>query len=168
MPAFGVLAHLLEEMARVVTQLNPEEYCGSAVPGVSGSIGGHVRHCLDHVHALELGLERGMVDYDQRRRNTSIEREREIAVLGLMAAAARANEIADTSLGRRVVVRSLISASGQSVEGASTVARELAFVISHTIHHNAQIALLAHRAGPSRLPECFGVAPSTSVLAGAA
>jgi uncharacterized damage-inducible protein DinB len=155
-------------MARVVAQLTPEEYAGSDLPGVSGSIGGHVRHCLDHVRALELGLERGLVDYDYRRRNTGVEHDREAAVLSLMAAASRAAGVSDTALRSAVVVRSLISTCGISVEGASSVARELAFVISHPIHHNAQIALLAHRAGARRLPKRFGIAPSTPVLAGAA
>jgi uncharacterized damage-inducible protein DinB len=54
------------------------------------------------------------------------------------------------------------------LDAPSSVARELAFVISHTIHHNAQIALLAHRLGSRRLPPGFGVAPSTPAMAGAA
>jgi uncharacterized damage-inducible protein DinB len=167
-PAFGALARLLEEMARVVVQLTPEEYGGSDIAGVSGSIGSHVRHCLDHVRALEFGVDRGLVDYDHRRRNTAVEHDRETAVLSLMAAASRAAGIPEAALRRTVVVRSLISACGISVEAASSVARELAFVVSHTIHHNAQIALLAHRAGAARLPRRFGVAPSTPVLEGAA
>jgi len=67
-----------------------------------------------------------------------------------------------------VVVRTLVAIDGPVVEAVSSVARELAFVVSHTIHHNAQIALLAHRLGSSRLPRRFGVAPSTPALAGAA
>lgn len=168
MTAFSALSDLLQQMAMAVSQLAPEQYTDSHVPGISGSIGGHVRHCLDHVRALELGLERGLVDYDARRRNTAVERDREAAVLALMSAAARLRMLANETLGRTLVVRSLIAESGPTVECASTVARELAFVISHTIHHSAQIALLAHRVGSGRLPRRFGVAPSTRALAGAA
>jgi hypothetical protein len=166
--ALSALAGLLKETARVVGQLAPEEYTDSDVPGISGSIGGHVRHCLDHVRALELGIERGLVDYDARRRDPNIETEREAAVLSLMAAASRLLGVPDDALRRVVVVRSLVTTGGPVLEAASSVARELAFVISHTIHHNAQIALLAHRVGSSRLPRRFGVAPSTPALAGAA
>jgi uncharacterized damage-inducible protein DinB len=63
-----------------------------------------------------------------------------------------------------VNVRSQIDAGGQSVWAGSTVARELAFVISHTVHHSAAIALLATRMGPCRLPARFGLAPSTPAL----
>ena len=118
--------------------------------------------------ALELGLERGLVDYDQRCRDLSVERDREAAILALLAAAARLARVSDAALGRSVVVRSLIASCGRSVEGVSSVARELAFVVSHTIHHNAQVALLAHRLGTARLPGRFGVAPGTPALAGAA
>ena len=155
--ALFALADLLTDTARVVAQLAPEEYTDSDVPGISGSIGGHVRHCLDHVRALELGIERGLVDYDARRRDIGIEREREAAALSLLAAASRL-----------LVVRTLVAIDGPVVEAVSSVARELAFVVSHTIHHNAQIALLAHRLGSSRLPQRFGVATSTPALAGAA
>ena len=165
---FTALSDLLREMACAVSQLAPEEYTDSEVPGISGSIGGHVRHSLDHVRALEAGLEHGRVDYDTRHRQTAIEHDRETAVLALMAAAARFHALDTAVLSRTVTVRSLLARDGRSVEGASSIARELAFVVSHTIHHNAQIALLAHRIGSGRLPSRFGVAPSTPVLAGAA
>jgi uncharacterized damage-inducible protein DinB len=166
--AFSALADLLREMACAVSQLAPEEYTDSEVPGISGSIGGHVRHCLDHVHALERGLEHGYVDYDARHRQTVVERDREHAALALMGAAARFSTLDEQALTRAVTVRALLARDGRQVQSASSVGRELAFVVSHTIHHNAQIALLAHRLGSSRLPPRFGLAPSTPLLAGAA
>jgi hypothetical protein len=44
----------------------------------------------------------------------------------------------------------------------SSLEREVSFVVAHTIHHCATIAVLAG-IGPERLPERFGVAPSTPV-----
>ena len=46
----------------------------------------------------------------------------------------------------------------------STLRRELAFVISHTVHHQALIAMLLAVAG-LQVPESFGLAPSTPRLA---
>jgi hypothetical protein len=40
------------------------------------------------------------------------------------------------------------------------VGRELAFVLSHTVHHNALIAVMALTLGVS-IPDRFGYAPST-------
>ena len=42
----------------------------------------------------------------------------------------------------------------------STVGRELAYVLSHTIHHNAIIGSMVKALG-GVLPERFGYAPST-------
>ncbi|MDH4063083.1 MAG: hypothetical protein OEW19_01685 [Acidobacteriota bacterium] len=167
-PAAGALAELLVETGRVVAQLTTEAYAAPGVPRISGSIGGHVRHCLDHVLALERALETGEVDYDERRRHTEVERDRELAVIALAAAARRLEQIEDAALDRPLAVRSCIAPDGRSVRGRSSVARELAFVISHTIHHHAQIALLADRLGACRLPTRFGLAHSTPNPAGAA
>lgn len=166
--SFSALASLLTEAARAIAQLTPAEYTGSEVQGISGSIGGHVRHCLDHVLTFERGLETGVVDYDARRRRTAIESDRELGVLSLMSAAMRLARHTDAALTQPLVVRVVLANGGPIVECRSSVARELAFVISHTIHHAAQIALLAHRVGASRLPERFGLAPTTPSLAGAA
>lgn len=168
MTAFGTLADLLHQLAVVASQLAPDEYADSDVPGVSGSIGGHVRHCLDHVRALEQGLERGLIDYDTRRRESTVARDREAAVLSLLSASARLRAVPDDVLTRTVVVRAMLAENGHSVEALSSAARELAFVVNHTIHHHAQIALLAHRMGSTRLPARFGLAPGTPALAGAA
>ena len=60
--ALFALGELLEDTARVIAQLAPDEYTDSDVPGVSGSIGGHVRHCLDHVRALEVEVVSAYAD----------------------------------------------------------------------------------------------------------
>jgi hypothetical protein len=46
------------------------------------------------------------------------------------------------------------------VEVLSSLEREVSFVIAHTIHHCATIAVLAG-VTPERLPDRFGIAPST-------
>jgi uncharacterized damage-inducible protein DinB len=165
---FGALSLVLTEMACVIAPLTQPEFAESGIAGISGSIGGHVRHCLDHVLTLERGLETGLMDYDHRRRQTPLERDRELAVLSLTAAAVRLERHTDLALHQPVVVRSILSHSGPTVECRSSVGRELAFVIGHTIHHSAQIALLAHRMGAVRMPDRFGLAPATPSFAGAA
>lgn len=54
----------------------------------------------------------------------------------------------------------MISPSGDSVTGWSTLARELAFVVSHTIHHQAIIGVLLAIHGHA-VPERFGHSPAT-------
>jgi hypothetical protein len=52
-------------------------------------------------------------------------------------------------------------APGHSVTGWSSRARELAFVVSHTIHHQAIIALLLEMQGIGIESKDFGYSPST-------
>ncbi len=58
---------LLDQLATVVAQLDDSHYRVARAREVSGSVGGHVRHCLDHVAALVRGLDNGHVDYDDGR-----------------------------------------------------------------------------------------------------
>jgi uncharacterized damage-inducible protein DinB len=54
----------------------------------------------------------------------------------------------------------MISPAEDAVTGWSTLARELAFVVSHTIHHQAIIGLLLAVHGHT-VPDRFGHSPST-------
>ena len=67
----------------------------------------------------------------------------------------------DRTLDQPVAVAAVMSVHGVSVTGWSTMARELAFVMSHTIHHQAIVALLLEQHGTGIPSERFGYAPST-------
>lgn len=152
---------LLRELAGVVAQLSPEQYVRRADDVFfKGTVGGHVRHCLDHARALLDGMEAGLIDYDHRARGTVIESDPlaardEIRRLRHLAEAA-ATRPASTAL--RVAI--MPTRDGEAVELESTLGRELAFVLSHTIHHNATIKGMAVAMGVP-LPQAFGYAPST-------
>jgi uncharacterized damage-inducible protein DinB len=160
MTATEALATVLDDLAAVVDSLTDGQYADSAVPGVSGSVGGHVRHCLDHVRALERAIETGMVDYDSRQRDALIEIDRTLASSLLLSARRRSAMVPASVLARPVAVRTRLHAGTAPVEVLSSLGREVSFVIAHTIHHCATIAVLAG-VTPERLPERFGVAPST-------
>jgi len=164
MTATDALAAVLDDLAAVVDSLSDAQYADSAIPGVSGSVGGHVRHCLDHVRALERAIESGVVDYDARDRDTIVELDRTLAWSLLWSARRRAASVPDAALARPVVVRTRMHAGMAPVEVLSSLEREVSFVIAHTIHHCATIAVLAG-VTPERLPERFGIAPSTPAVA---
>ena len=60
----------------------------------------------------------------------------------------------------KAVLTILLDPAGEPTRVDTTLGRELAFVISHTIHHNALIAILVKLLGHS-VPATFGYAPST-------
>ncbi len=53
-----------------------------------------------------------------------------------------------------------MGATAPSIAVPTSLGRELAFVMSHTIHHNALIGVIAKLLGID-VPERFGYAPST-------
>jgi uncharacterized damage-inducible protein DinB len=160
-PAFHALADLLAQVADVVRELPDDAYVAAGPRGVSGSVGAHVRHCLDHVLALEHALGAREIDYDARRRGGGVETDRWAAIAALDAARARVLTLDDRWLARFVRVRTQLTRHGRPVVTRSTIGRELAFVISHTIHHNATINVLLHQQAGHDTPPGFGYAPST-------
>jgi uncharacterized damage-inducible protein DinB len=159
-PATEPLARLIEELACVVGMLSDAQYVQKPVGVVPSSVGGHVRHCLDHVRALLVAAESGQLDYDRRERGTPVESSRDAALAAAAECAAALRRLSPASLDRPLRVDVLLTADGAPHVFRSSVGRELAYVLSHTIHHNALIAAMVKTLG-GELPERFGYAPST-------
>lgn len=136
------------------------EYAANPVGVFPSSIGSHVRHCLDHVEALLAGAVCGHIDYDQRERGTQIERCRSAAIEAIEGMKRRLYRFEDAAIDRPLTVSIMLSGSDPPVEYASGLGRELAYVLSHTIHHNAIIGAMAKTLGRP-VPDRFGYAPST-------
>ena len=162
MNAFQVLALALDQVAAAIRPLAPRDFARRA-RATSGSIGSHVRHCLDHVEALERALARGVCCYDDRVRGTAVEDDPAMACARIAACRMRLSALDQTLLPRPLSLSSRISADGIIVQAPTTVAREVAFVISHTVHHAALIAVLLEDLG-CEWPDRLGLAPTTPML----
>lgn len=150
----------MTQLSDLVSTLSPEQYNAQPESTRCGAIGGHVRHVLDHLVAWLKGMEHGQLNYDDRQRATDIEHDPIAALHAINHHTARLAEIDDAMLAARVEVLTSMTRCGGLVRLPSTHARELAFVFSHTIHHNAIIGTIA-RALKVHLPDHFGTAPST-------
>lgn len=160
--AAEVLIALLGELADVVRRIAPAIYVAEPVPGVSGSIGAHVRHVLDHVAAFAAADSSSVLSYDSRERGTAVEREASAALRHIVELQQALERLGHRPTDEPIEVSALVAAGQAPVKGWSTRGRELAFVVSHTIHHQAIIAMLMAAAGGSA-PARFGYAPSTPV-----
>jgi uncharacterized damage-inducible protein DinB len=154
------LASLLAELADVLALLTDAQYVQKPVGVIPSSVGGHVRHCLDHVKALLCGVDTGRVDYDRRDRATTIETDRRAALESIRQYASALVELESEAGNLPVRVSVLMTSDGAPAEVRSSVGRELAYVLSHTIHHNALLAAMVRTLGGTP-PERFGYAPST-------
>jgi hypothetical protein len=144
----------------VIVELTDEGYVRRPVGAIASSIGSHVRHCLDHVQAVLDAVMSGTVNFDHRQRGADVERSR--------TAALRVIERHETELTRLATrrewppVRIVTEATGltSSLNLPSCLARELVFVLSHTVHHCALIRVAVETLGRT-VPDYFGYAPST-------
>lgn len=150
----------LDQLRLLLLECTDEQYTAAPVASYSSSIGAHVRHCLDHVAALVVGVERGFVDYDQRERGTDVENDRSAALDAMQLLCERVNAFSEEMIGWPITLTVMATADGACVDVPTSVGREAAFVQSHTIHHQAIIGAICTHLGVA-LPPRFGYAPAT-------
>jgi len=161
------LFSLLVQMRTMIERMDDDAYAMPAPGRSSGGVGGHVRHCLDHIGALMHATHSGVVEYDRRVRGTEVETCRMAALQQIAELAGNLVRLDASVLDEPLLVESQIDPAGAIILTRSTVCREVAFVISHTIHHNAIVAqLLASR--DVDLDARFGLAPATPLDTSAA
>jgi hypothetical protein len=153
-------AELLEQARELVLKLDADVFARGG-PAGSASVGAHLRHCLEAFESLFAGLARGRVNYDDRRRDARVENEPLIALERIEALrAVLLDEITlrpDAPLRARADEPELPPGEGFV---ASTLARELRALASHSVHHFAVMALQLRVAGIP-VDTRFGVARST-------
>ncbi|MGA2051836.1 MAG: DinB family protein [Opitutales bacterium] len=149
----------LEQGIALLRRLSPAQYVARSPACFNSSIGGHIRHNHDHFACFFDGLPRSEVDYDARTRDPRIETDPVHAALRLADAVHALTGLDGSALSRDLYVK-MDSGSDARAWTCSTAARELQFLISHTIHHYAMIAVICHGLCVT-LDPAFGVAPST-------
>jgi uncharacterized damage-inducible protein DinB len=158
------LSRLLDDLADVLCRVSPTTYTGRSFPGVSGSIGQHVRHILDHVAGLCATVPSGLLSYDRRERGTDVEADVSVALRTIVHLKAALTKLEHYDEDAPITLTSVLSHGTMPVAAQSSLAREILFVISHTVHHQALIAVLLSAAGRT-VPNTFGLAPSTPLSA---
>jgi uncharacterized damage-inducible protein DinB len=105
------------------------------------------------------------LSYDHRERGTNVETDVDAALRSirrLTSTLAVMRSCEDEAM----TMISMLVPGGEPIAVRTTLRRELVFVVSHTIHHQALIGLLLSAAGGG-VPQDFGLAPSTPRLASA-
>jgi len=152
---------ILDQGADLLRALPAATYTRKVPAVFDASIGGHIRHCLDHFLSLLRDLGASEVNYDHRQRDPRVENEPDFARALTLQLRALLLELSEETLARPVTARCEVSYShGHSPATGSSFGRELVYAIAHAIHHYALIAVMARLMG-AELPAHFGVAPST-------
>jgi hypothetical protein len=124
-------------------------------------LGAHLRHVIEHYEALVFPAAHGLVDYDSRARDPELEGNPAWASERLLALHTQLGAWPALALHLPVQVHGQAGSAGEfSFAVASSIARELAFLASHTVHHFALLAPYCRQHGIPT-PADFGQAPST-------
>lgn len=152
---------ILDQGLEMLRALDDDDY-GRPAAGGRASAGAHLRHVIDYYRCFLGGLAGRRIDYDARDRDPGIESSTEVAGAAIAAIVAGLDKLDASDAGTAVEVKVDTAAAAGSglVWSRSSVGRELQFLLSHTVHHYALIAMTLRGAG-IELGEDFGVAPST-------
>jgi len=151
--------HYLNQAATLLDRLDDKLYSQPVDNFYGSSVGGHLRHCIEHYFSFLRGMESGRVDYDDRRRDERIETGTAEAAKALDKISSELGSLLEGGVPVGLLVK--MDCGFEEIEWQpSTMGRELQFLVSHTVHHFAMIGGIC-RALEVALDDSFGVAPST-------
>lgn len=150
----------LLELKHLLNTIDSDQFTQKSKLLSGASISQHIRHILEFYLCLINGTKNGVVNYDNRKRNTQIENDIDFANESI-------NEIYNNLdlLKNDVNITlegnfSLNDSSKISIE--SSLNRELSYCLEHSIHHQALIKIgLIEQNLQYLINEEFGIAPST-------
>lgn len=156
---------VLEQGRCLLQQLTDTQYTSAVETYACSSIGAHFRHMLDMYLAVMPALAARntaqVVDYDVRRRGAQVETCRHAAIAELDKFRQQLDG-RTTRLDTVVTVKTEVCIeTTQRAMMQSTLARELAFVSTHAVHHFALIKVIAKMLGAS-VDSDVGLAPASA------
>lgn len=159
-PVIHASQALLNDLKKVVSDLDATAYAGAQDVLSGASVGQHVRHLLEFYQCLLGQCLNGRVNYSLRVRELQLEQSAEYASGVCDDLICQLQYLdGDQSL---ILDMDDLDIQADAVSVPSSLARELIYCVEHAIHHMAIIKIGIMLQNPQfTLPEGFGVAPST-------
>jgi len=150
----------LIEIKMLILQLTKEQYVYNSKMISGATIGQHIRHILEFYQSVLNGMDIKSINYDNRNRNLLIETDKDFAIQII--------DSINTNLSLDMLDESFIlegnfcAEEGKQIQIQTTLFRELAYCLEHSIHHQALIKVgLLELNSLSLIDETFGLAPAT-------
>jgi hypothetical protein len=148
---------LLHQMEQLLLALTDEQYSKKLRVLSNATLGQHTRHILEFFIELNAGYETGLVNYDNRKRDYSIEISRATAIEQIHSLI--------SGLEKEDKMLTLAADYGRDMDCTVNVStnyqRELVYNLEHMVHHMALLRIGVQAQSGIYLPEEFGVALST-------
>jgi hypothetical protein len=153
---------IIEQAQTYLSSVSQEQFTQIISPQFISSAGSHIRHIIDHYLAIKRGINKQLIDYDERSRGRAIEKSPALAKKALIDITQWLHTLSPQQLEQQVALSTEISILSKKTQLVQTsIARELIFASSHAVHHYAIIAQIAHHQ-QKQLPTNFGLAPATA------
>ncbi len=149
--------NLFAQISESLEALTVAEYSMPSKALFHSSVGQHVRHTIELYTCLLKGYESGRVCYDERERDTRIEKDKDLAI-ELLHQIENSLDKPDKSL---VLYSRFDEQTEHMVEVATNYTRELVYNLEHTVHHMALMRVGIQDVSGILVPEEFGLATAT-------
>ncbi len=151
------IKNVFVQLHETLDKLNADQYTQPSKALFNATIGQHVRHIVELFQCLENGYDSGIVNYEHRKRDKSIETDKQLAIQLLHDISNRLIRD-DKSIQLEM---SYDDVSNEKVLVNSNYYREVVYNLEHTVHHMALIRVGVAEVSDLVLPDSFGVASST-------
>ncbi|MFK7000839.1 DinB family protein [Flavobacterium oreochromis] len=151
---FTSIKNTLLELKDIIIQLNDHDFITPNFCLSNATIGEHTRHIIELYQALIKGYNNGIINYDNRERDKTIQT---IRIQAINAINKIINEVEKEN--KKLVMEHCISGIPTFLE--TNYFREVLYNLEHCIHHQALIKVALLDFNHVQISETFGVAPST-------
>jgi hypothetical protein len=145
------------QLSASMQKLSDAEYTQQSYILFNATIGQHVRHIIELFICLEQGYEKGLINYEKRKRDYAIESNKNVALELLEQIPPRLFKT-DKNL---LLEAAYDENSNDTIVIPTNYFRELVYNLEHTVHHMALIRVGINDVSSIKVPEEFGVASST-------
>jgi len=147
---------ILLQLAQTIQELTIDEYTEKIRLLGYASIGEHTRHIIELFQQLLIGYEKGIINYDDRKRDIHLENDIDFAcecIANIISTLCKEN--------KELQLISLYNNGETAIK--SNYERELMYNIEHCIHHQAMLKIGLVLLNKSTIDKNFGVAKSTII-----
>jgi uncharacterized damage-inducible protein DinB len=151
---------ILHQLSDLVHSLTDEDFSRPSRALSNSTIGQHLRHTLEFFICFEQGCKTGVINYDKRNHDKSIETNRRLAAETIRRITGFVSNLEENRPLSLEVSYDLEKEKFESLH--TTTARELVYNIEHAVHHMAIMKIGINEIAPYiKLPAGFGIAAST-------
>jgi uncharacterized membrane protein YphA (DoxX/SURF4 family) len=157
LPIEHALRATISQLQQALSHLSADEYASPLQVLSGSSIGEHTRHVIEFFQALNTGYANGAVNYDSRKRNKSLETDRDFALQEL-SSILKSISLEDKTI---LLTGSYSSKVTREATVETTYYREIVYNLEHAVHHMAIIKIGIRESTNVTVPMDFGVAAPT-------